>query len=473
MLQHFGYDDLAPGIPKQFRGIIDNNLKIDGRLRVYKGEGGFLYSTSPNGALGMALFMKGHLPIHVIVPMNLVRLGSAFRTLADKAADTLPVVPAPPTPAHVPGANNRLDATIRTLWTTLATSMATLRQLEMLEADLAFCFNDLHNNVDSITNAFPGDVRRVLQSGGFSLRDLTSLRHVSDSFPGQGTSCVYIRIYANQGRQDQPFTDGTQADINDTTEDVSPEIVTMAEQTMILLMDSYLRFLFKPRQDSASLIASSNQAKYLSSVMTTTAAATAWPRIRTKGCNFASPLFDFKKSSDIIAVRTVPGDPSDRTFTSYRMKRSVLYYAFRDGSFSARIGFGVDVIRQSGTALKEFVIVAKDEQMIAQRPRHVYLVYEIMDDRRPHPRPWIGVPSVSYFENFQQAFSLGIHLEWFNEATQAWCKVTCQRYKTGRPMDLAKRRDINGSLGPYFDCMILIQGLKRLEYTGPLNGHPI
>ncbi|KAM0369474.1 hypothetical protein ACHAPK_006110 [Fusarium culmorum] len=434
MLQHFGYDDLAPGIPKQFRGIIDNNLKIDGRLRVYKGEGGFLYSTSPNGALGMALFMKGHLPIHVIVPMNLVRLGSAFRTLADKAADTLPVVPAPPTPAHVPGANNRLDATIRTLWTTLATSMATLRQLEMLEADLAFCFNDLHNNVDSITNAFPGDVRRVLQSGGFSLRDLTSLRH---------------------------------------TEDVSPEIVTMAEQTMILLMDSYLRFLFKPRQDSASLIASSNQAKYLSSVMTTTAAATAWPRIRTKGCNFASPLFDFKKSSDIIAVRTVPGDPSDRTFTSYRMKRSVLYYAFRDGSFSARIGFGVDVIRQSGTALKEFVIVAKDEQMIAQRPRHVYLVYEIMDDRRPHPRPWIGVPSVSYFENFQQAFSLGIHLEWFNEATQAWCKVTCQRYKTGRPMDLAKRRDINGSLGPYFDCMILIQGLKRLEYTGPLNGHPI
>ncbi|KAM0361333.1 hypothetical protein ACHAP4_001800 [Fusarium culmorum] len=216
MLQHFGYDDLAPGIPKQFRGIIDNNLKIDGRLRVYKGEGGFLYSTSPNGALGMALFMKGHLPIHVIVPMNLVRLGSAFRTLADKAADTLPVVPAPPTPAHVPGANNRLDATIRTLWTTLATSMATLRQLEMLEADLAFCFNDLHNNVDSITNAFPGDVRRVLQSGGFSLRDLTSLRHVSDSFPGQGTSCVYIRIYANQGRQDQPFTDGTQADINDT-----------------------------------------------------------------------------------------------------------------------------------------------------------------------------------------------------------------------------------------------------------------
>ncbi|QPC60206.1 hypothetical protein HYE67_002437 [Fusarium culmorum] len=367
MLQHFGYDDLAPGIPKQFRGIIDNNLKIDGRLRVYKGEGGFLYSTSPNGALGMALFMKGHLPIHVIVPMNLVRLGSAFRTLADKAADTLPVVPAPPTPAHVPGANNRLDATIRTLWTTLATSMATLRQLEMLEADLAFCFNDLHNNVDSITNAFPGDVRRVLQSGGFSLRDLTSLRHVSDSFPGQGTSC---------------------------TEDVSPEIVTMAEQTMILLMDSYLRFLFKPRQDSASLIASSNQAKYLSSVMTTTAAATAWPRIRTKGCNFASPLFDFKKSSDIIAVRTVPGDPSDRTFTSYRMKRSVLYYAFRDGSFSARIGFGVDVIRQSGTALKEFVIVAKDEQMIAQRPRHVYLVYEIMDDRRPHPRPWIGVPSL-------------------------------------------------------------------------------
>ncbi|KAM0401416.1 hypothetical protein ACHAQC_002106 [Fusarium culmorum] len=247
----------------------------------------------------------------------------------------------------------------------------------------------------------------------------------------------------------------------------------MAEQTMILLMGSYLRFLFKPRQDSASLIASSNQAKYLSSVMTTTAAATAWPRIRTKGCNFASPLFDFKKSSDIIAVRTAPGDPSDRTFTSYRMKRSVLYYAFRDGSFSARIGFGVDVIRQSGTALKEFVIVAKDEQMIAQRPRHVYLVYEIMDDRRPHPRPWIGVPSVSYFENFQQAFSLGIHLEWFNEATQAWCKVTCQRYKTGRPMDLAKRRDINGSLGPYFDCMILIQGLKRLEYTGPLNGHPI
>ena len=56
-----------------------------------------------------------------------------------------------------------------------------------------------------------------------------------------------------------------------------------------------------------------------------------------------------------------------------------------------------------------------------------YLVFEIMDDKKPHPRAWIGVPSVGPYESFDRASSLAVRFEWYDEGRRTWCTVPLQR----------------------------------------------
>ncbi|KAG7407082.1 hypothetical protein Forpe1208_v012876 [Fusarium oxysporum f. sp. rapae] len=113
-----------------------------------------------------------------------------------------------------------------------------------------------------------------------------------------------------------------------------------------------------------------------------------------------------------------------------------------------------------------------NETLNAQRPKYGYLVFEIMDDDKPHPRPYMGVPSFGPFKNFSQASSFGVHLEWFNESAQRWCKAIVAKIQYIDPVKLARTGDAEACLKPYRDGMMIFQALKGIDYTGPLDGFP-
>ncbi|KAG8353158.1 hypothetical protein FVEN_g8863 [Fusarium venenatum] len=257
------------------------------------------------------------------------------------------------------------------------------------------------------------------------------------------------------------------------TGNVSPHIVAMAEQIMVLLFRTYLSFLYIPEHKDSRTILASERAKFFSSVMKTTATATGWPCLRPKGCNFDSPLFCFGLATDIIAIGAAPGDPNSRALTSYRLKRNLNVRTTSNGYISFTVSLSSDNTHSSGTSRRRWCFSINNEYLIAQRPKYVYLVFEIMNDNKPHPRPWIGMPFASQFENFEQASSLGVHVEWYNDSTESWCKVSLQKQLVGKHANWIQNRDHDAFLRPYYDSMAMIQGLRGLEYTGTLNGHPM
>ncbi|KAI7764884.1 hypothetical protein LZL87_005597 [Fusarium oxysporum] len=205
MIERYAYDDSASHIPQNLRGATPNQLKTDGKLRLYAKEQGFILSINPKSTHGMVLFMKGH--IQIFVPTTLLRQGSAFRTLADKTADNIPLLEAPAMGLQPQQANNLFDRTVRTLWNLVSRpySIPKLQELLMPEEDIAGYFSTARDNVDSITNALLPQVRHVLQSGEFSLRDLTSLRHYSENWPRNQASCIYLRIYTKRNDRPGPY----------------------------------------------------------------------------------------------------------------------------------------------------------------------------------------------------------------------------------------------------------------------------
>jgi hypothetical protein len=84
-----------------------------------------------------------------------------------------------------------------------------------------------------------------------------------------------------------------------------------------------------------------------------------------------------------------PGDLQTRIFTTYRVRRNVHLNirGYQTVSFHLHI-YGPSLVVEQ----VPFRIV--NERFLAQNPRHVYLVFEVMDDIKPHPRLWVGVSSV-------------------------------------------------------------------------------
>ncbi|KAM0189031.1 hypothetical protein ACHAPI_010300 [Fusarium lateritium] len=522
MLQPYAYDDTAAGVPASIRNRVHDSLKINNLLHLYVGEQGLLYDTNPTGTKGAVLFIKGAKEVLAIVPMNLLNLGSKFRTLEQKTVSNLPTWLPRPSSISVANADNVFDATLRTFWNTMSKPehFTKLQSLSNCEESLFKTFSNLSDNVGSIENALLPNVRRVIQSGTFSLRDLISLHQVDaqSHFPPERSVCIYMRLYIKPQDRPGPFLDATQADYNrdvgiyigqtvriahrmrehdsltllDTTnrhyaravkslpEDrfaipllvwddtgASSELIDMAEQTMVLFFWSYQRYLFL---NSTPPNRNTEGSRLFSSVFTQVSSNTGWPRLRPFGLNTQSPLLSSRTWAGITCIPMAPGDPGTRTFTTYRIRRNVRttskeYQVLRISFFV----YGVSLV------VRELQFYILNKRLVAQRPRQVYLVFEVMNDNRPHPRPWVGVPSVGPFKNFEQASSLGIRVEWQDESTHRWFTAPLRRQGPLRETKMRKileNDDQETFLASYRDPMLIIQCLKKMDYTGPLNGHP-
>ncbi|KAH7483461.1 hypothetical protein FOMA001_g7240 [Fusarium oxysporum f. sp. matthiolae] len=524
MLQSYEYDDNADNVPLPIRNRIHDSLKIDNRLHLFEGEQGLLYDINPARTKAAVLFMKGAKEVLVTVPINLLRLGSMFKLLEQKTFENISCPPSSPSNFQIASADNVFDATLQSFFALLSSpeQLPTVRNLDIYGDSSPEMLNNLADNVRSIQNALLPDVRTAIESGSFSLRDLIDLPNVDieSNFPPAQSCCIYMRLYIDP--QDQPgsFANNTQADINGNvgvyigqTRHISrrmaqhdssivpgspsvhyrralqsapenrfaiPLIVwndphtpsatrNMAEQFMILLFDSYHVSMHFGRSTHSRAIC--DQAKFLSFLFSQISSTTGWPHIRPHGLNIASPLFHNKSFSGFTCVAQSPGNPNTRKFTTYRIPRTASYTSnFRQ----CRLVLYLYEYGESGRRQRVMAFDVNSEVFGAQKPSRVYLVFEIMDDKKPHPRPWHGMPSVGPFKNFEQASSIGVRCEWYDAPTHCWYTVPIQRKSVHREETMKRilqEGDVEHFLSPYKSAMMMIQFLRGIEYTGPLHGH--
>ncbi|KAF4951933.1 hypothetical protein FSARC_12776 [Fusarium sarcochroum] len=87
-----------------------------------------------------------------------------------------------------------------------------------------------------------------------------------------------------------------------------------------------------------------------------------------------------------------------------------------------------------------------------------YLAIKIMDDKLPHPRAWIGVPSVGPFVNFGQASSLGVCFEWEISRSYANVKMTTEAAREHLwcyCYDHLPNSELDWSMGGRFVCRVV------------------
>ncbi|KAH7159003.1 hypothetical protein DER46DRAFT_686250 [Fusarium sp. MPI-SDFR-AT-0072] len=450
MIERYAYDDSASHIPQNLRGATPNQLKTDGKLRLYAKEQGFILSINPKSTHGMVLFMKGHIQIFAIVPTTLLRQGSAFRTLADKTADNIPLLEAPAMGLQPQQANNLFDRTVRTLWNLVSRpySIPKLQELLMPEEDIAGYFSTARDNVDSITNALlPQDTSQadINRNVGMYIGQSRRIRDRMGEYRRNmvpETRDPHLRIALKSSPEDRHmipimiWEDG----------DVSSRILNMAEQTMILLLRSYQPFLFVSENDLYPVtVVNSRRAKLLASFQQKAASTTGWPRINCRGLNQESPIYGNTRSIyQFLSIPMTPGNPNARSFTSHRIRRTLYYLT---GVAGVRWGFN-NHYSDTNTKKKFLSFRVMNETLNAQRPKYGYLVFEIMDDDKLHPRPYMG----------------------FNESAQRWCKAIVAKIQYIDPVKLARTGDAEACLKPYRDGMMIFQALKGIDYTGPLDG---
>ncbi|KAJ4282686.1 hypothetical protein NW764_003699 [Fusarium oxysporum] len=413
MLQSYEYDDNADNVPLPIRNRIHDSLKIDNRLHLFEGEQGLLYDINPARTKAAVLFMKGAKEVLVTVPINLLRLGSMFKLLEQKTLENISCPPSSPSNFQIASADNVFDATLQSFFALLSSpeQLPTVRNLDIYGDSSPEMLNNLADNVRSIQNALLPDVRTAIESGSFSLRDLIDLPNVDiESNFPPAQSCC-IYMRLYIDPQDQP---GSFA--NNTQADINGNVGVYIGQT-----------------------------RHISRRMA--------------------------QHDRFTCVAQSPGNPNTRKFTTYRIPRTASYTSnFRQ----CRLVLYLYEYGESGRRQRVMAFDVNSEVFGAQKPSRVYLVFEIMDDKKPHPRPWHGMPSVGPFKNFEQASSIGVRCEWYDAPTHCWYTVPIQRKSVHREETMKRilqEGDVEHFLSPYKSAMMMIQFLRGIEYTGPLHGH--
>jgi hypothetical protein len=163
------------------------------------------------------------------------------------------------------------------------------------------------------------------------------------------------------------------------------------------------------------------------------------------------------------------------TFTTYRLRRTIFWQPLSSGRVMPLLPLQLLV---PGTSQFEGVAFTFGRHFSnAQGPKPTdaktgYLVFEIMDDKKSHPRAWIGVPSVGPFKNLDRASSLATHFEWFDQGRRTWYTVPLQRVSLLRkPMvKYIRERAIDKILSGWRLAMTLIQALEGIVYQEPFDG---
>jgi hypothetical protein len=415
---------------------------------------------------------------------------------------------------------------------TVAMQPGLLESYGMMVSATEECFGGSHlrENVTTILNAVLPQVQTALGTGRFTLRDLLDLRQVSENWP-RGGLCVYLRIYIKPLDQpDGAYSDSTQASIDQhvglyigstnnaqrrdsqhthTTDnplaynyqlrhygvarksavedrrmvplmffsaDTPRFVVQMAEQTMIMVFGCYDPFLYTAvrQTESPGWVSLKQRAQYLNSIANAVRPAVGWPRLSPRGCNVNSPLFETTIARlEMNAIPMVSGDQSVRTFTTYRIRRNMTDRTYGGGQFPL-ILFGDD---KNETKTVLFTLPREVLDIQGPNPRDSkggFLVFEVMDDKKPHPRAWFGAPSVGTFENFDQASCFAVRYEWLDQSQQKWYTIPIARRQLGWSgmRNCVPMQQIEKMLEPWRTAMSVLQAIEGITYTAPLNGFP-
>ncbi|RSM09190.1 hypothetical protein CEP52_004247 [Fusarium oligoseptatum] len=257
------------------------------------------------------------------------------------------------------------DNFVRSFWSSLAKETSALRQLLLKQNDMDDYFGGprLRDNINSILSAVTPEVREVLNDGQFSLQNLLDLSHVHPHMTLPGP-CVYLRIYTGlEGQPAESHDDATETGIN---------------HGVAFYIGKAKEIWRRARQHET------NTGNLNVSGLHYSTARRSPPQHR-----HMIPVIIFEQAIVPEAVMNMAEQTMVVAFQSYQgwLFRPVQSDNVFDG---VAFTFGKDFAAQG------------PKPTDAKRG---YLVFKIMDDKKPHPRAWIGVPSVGPFKNFDQASS--------------------------------------------------------------------
>ncbi|KAF5227996.1 hypothetical protein FAUST_11385 [Fusarium austroamericanum] len=487
MTGSWSVDDTKPTVQAAFRNKIPQRFKTNGIFEIAAGEEGLLVDVK--GEWGRVFFYRGQIQIP----------GAKWLPFHDKLARTEIINPDINQNVRQTG-DTVLNNYVRTLWTTLRKNTHALKALSLSEKDDRAVFGkNFVNNVNFITQGFTDRSRQLFSNGTATLDQIALLPRVTPTWPAPSARCIYIRlyrrrdgsivyyaIYVGQTTQHAWLRDGQHNRIThrnsphynvarrsapedrlmipimvwDRNQAVSVEVLNMAEQTVLLMFNTYNSWVLS-NGFRAFGISIHNQAMLLRSVSASARSATNWPLYNVTGTNTISPLFYLKAGLPFHCYRS-PAKAGQRGMTTYRQARGVV--TNRSGHNNCQWL----MTHPDGTIERIRITVPLT---LCRPDRPMYVVFEIMDDGKPHEIPYLGCPSAGPFEDFAVASSLAVAFEWFDGSSNNWQKayVSIKDIRTTFTLEI-NNPDIMKPLRRWRRCMNIIQLLEGIDYTGPLNG---
>ncbi|UPX18402.1 uncharacterized protein EKO05_0008704 [Ascochyta rabiei] len=254
----------------------------------------------------------------------------------------------------------------------------------------------------------------------------------------------------------------------------------LVEQIFVCLFGSYRRFLLSDKVNkgnASSCLAAMEHANYFSEVARLVFEQTGWRRILSRaqfdgveGANFESPLQEWTVSPEhLLLIRTDTRIKYQRTgcstpmafFRSAKAKVSNHNNKPHTNGTTQRTWPLWSKKKTSGGVAKKAVVFSitddgRDGTKIPLTGVPYYLVVEVCKDGSPHPNAWSRLSEVGPFENWDQARSFAVRIEWkFPQGSGKWRYRYVHTFWTFRYADTKQP----GALQAYAKAIAFLQWL--------------
>ncbi|XEV04287.1 hypothetical protein FSHL1_009574 [Fusarium sambucinum] len=180
---------------------------------------------------------------------------------------------------------------------------------------------------------------------------------------------------------------------------------------------------------------------------------------------------DARARLQMDCIPMIQGNKSVRTFTTYRIRRGI---STRSQDSCVRLILDAE---DSGRQQLCFPFQPELADSTGPKPsdsKFGYLVFEVMDDHKPHPQAWVGVPSVGHYVNFDEASCFAVRWKWLDQRSQRWHSVFMGRIALGqyRMGQVVEQDNLEKMTRPWHTAMNILQALEGRVYTEPRGKFP-